>query len=66
MFNSVSFDNTLESFTSGDTDNVNHFILIENGVNFNFFFEISVSEINLLSGRSTIDLDFENVVFLLS
>jgi len=66
MFNSVSFDDTLETFTSGNTDNINHFILIENGINIDGFFEISVSEINFLFGGTTIDLNFENVVFLLS
>lgn len=66
MFNTPSFDDTLESFTSGDTDDIDHFIVIENGVNFDFFFEVALDKVNFLSGGTTIDLNFENVIFLLS
>jgi len=66
VFNAISFNDTLETFTFGDTDNIHHFILREDGVNFNFFFEIAISEIDLLGGGTSVNLDFENVVFLLS
>lgn len=66
MFNAPSFDDTLESFTFGDTDDVHHFVIIENGINFDFLFEITISEIDLLGSGTTINLDFENVILLLS
>jgi len=50
MFDTVSFDDTLETFTSGDTDNVDHFILVENGVDFDLLFEIAVGEVDFFSG----------------
>jgi len=66
MFNSKSFDDTLESFTFGYSQNIDHLILLNNWVNSNFFFEKSESEVNFISGRSSINLDFTNVIFLLS
>lgn len=66
MFNSPSFNDTLESFTFGDTKDINHFVLIEDRVDFNFFFEIVIGKVHFLSSRSTVNLDFEDVVFLLS
>jgi hypothetical protein len=66
MFNTPSFNDTLESFTLSDTDDVHHFVVVENGVNFDFFLEITISEIDLLGSGTTINLDFENVVLLLS
>jgi len=66
MFNSKSFDNTLESFTFSDSQDISHFILLENGINSDFFFEKIDSEINFLFNSSSVNLDFNNVIFLLS
>jgi hypothetical protein len=66
MFNSESFDDSLESFTFGDSENVTIFVLFENGVNSDFFFEKGVGEINFLGDGSSVNLDFNNVIFLLS
>ena len=66
MFNSPSFDNTLESFTFSNTDNIDHFILTENGINSDLFFEEFLNEVNFLDSGSTVNLNFEDVIFLLS
>jgi hypothetical protein len=66
MFDTPSLNDTLETFTLGDTDNIDHFVLVENGINFDFFFEVSLGEVNLLSGSSSVNLDFEDVILLLS
>jgi len=66
MFNSESFDDTLESFSFGDSQNITVFVLFENRVNSHFFFEKIVSKVNFLGNRSSINLNFHNVVFLLS
>jgi len=66
VFDAISFNDTLESFTFGDTEDIHHFVLSEDGINFNFFFEIAISKINLLGSGSTVDLDFEDVILLLS
>jgi hypothetical protein len=66
MFNSESFDDSLESFTLGDSQNIEHFVLFEDRVDSNFFFEKVISEVNFLGGGSSVNLDFDDVVFLLS
>ena len=66
VLNAPTFNNTLETFTLGDTDDIDHFVLSENGVNFNFLFEVVVGEVNLLGDRSTVNLNFEHVVLLLA
>jgi hypothetical protein len=66
MFNSESFDDSMESFTFGNSQNITIFILFENRVNSNFFFEKIVSKVNFLGNGSSINLDFNNVIFLLS
>lgn len=64
--NPESFDDSGEPFTSGDTDDVDHFVLGENLVRFDFFFEEVGSEIYFFSDGSSVDLDFVDVVFFLS
>lgn len=65
--NTPSLDNTSETLTLGNTNNVDEFVLVEDLINSDFFFEKSVSEVNLISNSfSTVDLDFKDVVLLLS
>jgi hypothetical protein len=66
VFNSESFDDSLESFTFGDSQDIQHFILLEDGINSDFLFEKVVGEVNFLSDGSSVNLDFNNVVLLLS
>lgn len=66
MLDSPTFDNALETFTLGNTDDIDHFILTENGVNLDFLFEVVVGEVDFLFDGSTIHLDFEHVVLLLT
>lgn len=66
MLNAPTFDDALESFTLGDSDHIDHFVCAEDRVNFNFLFEVGVSKINFLGCGTTIDLDLEHVVLLLS
>jgi len=66
MFNSESFDDSLESFTLGNSENIEIFVLFENAVNSDFFFEKSISEINFLINGSSVNLNFNDVILLLS
>jgi len=66
MSNTESFHNTWESFTLGNSNNIDHFTLSENGINFNGFFKQVISEFDFLFNSSTIQLDFHDVIFLLS
>jgi len=66
MFNSESFNDSLESFTFGNSQNIEHFVLFEDRVDSNFFFEKIIGEINFLGGGSSVNLDFNDVIFLLS
>jgi hypothetical protein len=66
MFNSESFDDSLESFTFGNSENIAIFVLFENRVNSDFFFEKSIGEVDFLGNASSVNLDFNNVILLLS
>jgi hypothetical protein len=58
---------TFESLTLGDTDDVEHFVLLEDLADFDFLFKVGSGEIDFLSnGFTTVDLDFEDVSLLLS
>jgi hypothetical protein len=64
--NSESLDDSGNSLTLGDSQNVDHLILVKDRINFNFFFEESLGEIDFLRDVSSVDLDFDDVIFLLS
>jgi len=66
VLDSESFDGSASSFTFSDTDNIDVLILLEDLVDFNFLFKEFVAEVNFLSDGSTIDLNFEDVILLLS
>lgn len=66
MFDTISFHDTTNSLTFGDTNSIDLFVLFENLVDFNFFFEEVFSEFDLIFDGSSVNLDFHNVVLLLS
>jgi len=55
-----------ESLTLGNTDNVDHFVLFEDGGDSDFLFEVGNSPVDLSINVSTVDLDFADVSLLLS
>jgi len=61
-----SLDNTLHTFTSGNTVDVNAFVHVEDITNADFLFEFSVAEINFIINRSSVNLDFHNLSLGLS
>lgn len=67
MSGSESFHDTSETFTLGDTNDVDQFVLAEHLVDSDFLFEVLVGESDFLSNIfSTVDLDFEDIVLLLT
>jgi hypothetical protein len=66
MFDTPSFDDSLESFTLGNSQNVTVLVLFENRVNSDLFFEKVVGEVDFLGDGSSVNLDLNNVVLLLS
>lgn len=67
MANSPSVHDTLESVTLGDSDNVEAVVGAKDVVNADFLFEEVLDEVDLVGGSfASVDLDFEDVVLLLS
>lgn len=67
MSDTPSLDDASESFTLGNTDNIDQLVFTEDLIDSNFLFKEAVGEVNLVTdGFSTVDLDFEDVVLLLS
>jgi len=61
-----SVSNTFVSATLGDTNDVDHFVITEDGSDSDFLFEVLVGEVDLLGDGASVDLDFEEVGLLLS
>jgi len=67
MSDSPSGNDTFESVSLSHTKNIEGFILGEDVVDLDFFLEVAVSEVDLISnGFSSVDLDFKDVVLFLS
>lgn len=67
MSHTETLDGSSISLTLGDTNNVNVLVLSEDLIDSDFLLEESITEVNLLSDvLATVDLDFEDVVLLLS
>src|SRR5262249_30250460 len=60
-----SAGNTLETMTLGNRNAVNHFILLEDGVDLNGLLKQGVTEFNLICGATAVDLDLHQVCLLL-
>jgi len=61
-----SGSDTFVTLTLGNTENVNHFILVEDLGNSDFLFEVLLGEIDLLGNGTTVNLDFLDMSLLLS
>jgi len=57
---------TLETMTLRNSDHVNVLVLLENGCHIDWLLEQIQSEIHLLTGRSSIHLDFHDMRLLLA
>jgi len=66
MLDTESLDDTGDSLTLGDSDNVEHLVGLEDAINAEFLLEQSVSVVDLVGDGTTVDLDFEDVILLLS
>ena len=65
LLGSPSASDTLETVTLGDGDDIDHFILFEDGRNVDWLLEKTTGEINLVSDAASVDLDFHQVCLLL-
>jgi len=61
-----SLGDTSVTLTLGNTENVNHFVLVDDLGDSDFLFEVLLGEINLLGDSTTVNLDFRDVSLLLS
>lgn len=64
--NTESLDNSSNSLTLGNSEDIDHLILIENSIDLYFLFEKFVCEIDFLGDGSSVNLNFNDVIFLLS
>ncbi len=51
--------------TLGNSDNINHLILLKNGADLNWLLEETVGKLNLISNTTSVDLDLHQVGLLL-
>lgn len=61
-----SLNDSSVSVTLGDTDNIDHLILSEDGVDGDLLLEELSAEVNLVGDGTTVDLNFNNVSLLLT
>lgn len=57
---------TLETVTLGNTDNIDHFVLFEDGVNVDGLLKVLFGPVDLVGHGSTVQLDLHNVGLLLA
>ncbi|MFS7982859.1 hypothetical protein Hanom_Chr11g00967751 [Helianthus anomalus] len=57
--------NTFITFTLGHTNDVNHFILLEHGINRNLLLKETIGKVNFLGNSTTVHLDLHKMCFLL-
>lgn len=65
LLGTPSAGNALETVTLGDSDRIDHLVLLEDCVDLNWLLEQSVAELDLVCDASTVDLDFHQVCLLL-
>lgn len=63
---SESGGDTFVTLTLSNTEDINHFVLVDDLGDSDFLFKVLLSEVNLLSDGTTVNLDFEDVSLLLS
>ena len=64
--NTESLDDASSSLTSGDTDGIDHLVLVEDLTNSDFTLELLEGPVDLLGNSATVDLDLEEVSLALS
>ena len=57
---------TLESFSLGDTNDVNHLVFSEDLLDGDLLFEVLTGKVDLIGDGSTVQLDFHNMSLLLT
>jgi hypothetical protein len=65
LLGSPSGGNTSETVTLGDSDDIDHLILLEDGTNLNWLLEETAGEVNLVSNATSVNLDLHQVSLLL-
>lgn len=65
LLGSPSGSDSLESLSSGDTDDVDDLVLLEDGGDLDGLLEVTLGEGNLVRDGSTVDLDLHEVSLLL-
>jgi len=65
LLGSPSAGDTGETVTLGDSDDINHLILLEDGADLDWLLEKTVTEGNLISDATTVNLDLHQVGLLL-
>jgi len=65
LLGSPSAGDTGETVTLGNSDNINHLILLEDRADLNWLLKETVTESNLVSNATTVDLDLHQVSLLL-
>lgn len=65
LLGSPSAGDTGETVTLGDSDNIDHLILLEDGADLNWLLEETVTELDLVGNASSIDLNFHQMGLLL-
>lgn len=65
LLGSPTAGDTRETVTLGDGDAVNHFVLLEDGVDLHWLLEKTVTELDLVGDGATVDLDLHEVGLLL-
>lgn len=65
LLGSPSAGNTGETVTFGNSNDINHLILLEDGADLNWLLEETVGELNLVGDATSVDLDFHQMGLLL-
>ena len=65
LLRSPSAGDTGETVTLGDSDDINHLILLKDGADLDWLLEKTVTEGNLISDATTVNLDLHQVGLLL-
>ncbi len=65
LLGTPSVGNTFETVTLGDSNGIDHFVLLEDRVNRDSLFEVLTGPVDLLGDGTTVQLDFSQVSLLL-
>ncbi len=65
LLGSPSAGNTLETLTLGDSNDIDHLVLLKDGIDSNSLLEKTVGKVNLVSNTTSIDLDLHQMCLLL-